>query len=215
MNKSLGLLEVRGLASAIYVADAMSKAAAVTLLGVETAKGGGWMTIRLLGDVAAVQAAISTGAMLAKARHCFIAEKTLPRPDHAVLAQWGITADKPADHSPSGSSNLEGKDAPIERALANTEHDASVVETSTVETSAVETSALQENAVNENAVDDDVLDKYPVSLAAEPESADDSAYSEPAPTVSAQASCNLCNDPSCRRQKGEPRSKCRHFSRAK
>ena len=66
MKTSLGLLEVSGLALAIGAADVMAKAASVTLSGIEKTNGSGWMLIRLTGDVASVQAAISTGAAFAQ-----------------------------------------------------------------------------------------------------------------------------------------------------
>lgn len=46
MEKSLGLIEVRGLSSAIEVADCMVKAADVVLLGLEAARGNGMMTVK-------------------------------------------------------------------------------------------------------------------------------------------------------------------------
>lgn len=52
MKEALGLLEVAGLAAAIKAADVMVKAANVTILNVEKARGGGWMTVKVTGDVA-------------------------------------------------------------------------------------------------------------------------------------------------------------------
>ncbi len=62
MKQSLGLLEVSGLALAITCADAMAKAAAITLLALEKTNGSGWMVVKIAGDVASVQAAVMTGA---------------------------------------------------------------------------------------------------------------------------------------------------------
>ncbi|EIT8166973.1 BMC domain-containing protein, partial [Escherichia coli] len=42
MKQSLGLLEVSGLALAISCADAMAKAASITLVGLEKTNGSGW-----------------------------------------------------------------------------------------------------------------------------------------------------------------------------
>lgn len=61
MKQSLGLLEVSGLALAITCADAMAKAAAITLLALEKTNGSGWMVVKIAGDVASVQAAVMTG----------------------------------------------------------------------------------------------------------------------------------------------------------
>ena len=65
MKQSLGLLEVSGLALAISCADVMAKAASITLVGLEKTNGSGWTVIKIIGDVASVQAAISTGVSFA------------------------------------------------------------------------------------------------------------------------------------------------------
>lgn len=88
MKTSLGLLEVSGLALAIGAADAMAKAASVTLVGMEKTNGSGWMLIRLTGDVASVQAAIATGAAFAEQRNGLVAQATLARPAEGLMAHW-------------------------------------------------------------------------------------------------------------------------------
>lgn len=85
MKKSLGLLEVKGLASAIMVADVMAKVAVVELVEIEKAKGFGWMTVKVVGDVAAVQASVDAGAAKAKESGSFVAVKVIPRPDQMVI----------------------------------------------------------------------------------------------------------------------------------
>ena len=57
-QKSLGLIETQGLAAGIEAADAAVKSANVELVGYELTKGGGWTTIKILGDVGAVKAAV-------------------------------------------------------------------------------------------------------------------------------------------------------------
>ena len=58
--KALGLIEVRGKLGAILAADAAVKAANVTLFGSEVILGG-LTTIHIIGDVAAVKAAVEAG----------------------------------------------------------------------------------------------------------------------------------------------------------
>ena len=65
-QKSLGLIETQGLAAGIEAADAAVKSANVELVGYELTKGGGWTTIKILGDVGAVKAAVEAGAAAAK-----------------------------------------------------------------------------------------------------------------------------------------------------
>ena len=57
---ALGMVETKGLVGAIEAADAMVKAANVTLIGSEYV-GGGFVTVMVRGDVGAVKAATDAG----------------------------------------------------------------------------------------------------------------------------------------------------------
>lgn len=80
MKQAIGLIEVQGLTSGITVADTMLKVAAVELIGIEKAKGFGWMTVEVTGDVAAVQAAVDAGKGKALDMGNFISSLVIPRP---------------------------------------------------------------------------------------------------------------------------------------
>lgn len=58
---ALGMIETKGLVASIEAADAMVKAANVTLIGKEKV-GGGLITVLVRGDVGAVKAATDAGA---------------------------------------------------------------------------------------------------------------------------------------------------------
>lgn len=134
MKQSLGLLEVSGLALAISCADAMAKAASITLVGLEKTNGSGWTLIKITGDVASVNAAIATGASFAGQRNGLVAHKVIARPGEGILPR-----------------TTEALNVGVE------------------------------------------------------------ASETPAPTIVSEViSCNLCLDPACQRQKGEPRSLCLH-----
>ncbi len=60
MNNALGLIETKGLVGAIEAADAMVKAANVSLIG-KVLVGGGLVTVMVRGDVGAVKAAVDAG----------------------------------------------------------------------------------------------------------------------------------------------------------
>lgn len=87
MKQSLGLLEVCGLALAISCADIMAKSASITLLALEKTNGSGWMVIKITGDVASVQAAITTGAHFAEQRNGLVAHKVIARPGEGICSQ--------------------------------------------------------------------------------------------------------------------------------
>ena len=79
-QKSLGLIETQGLAAGIEAADAAVKSANVELVGYELTKGGGWTTIKILGDVGAVKAAVDAGGAAASQLGEVIALHVIPRP---------------------------------------------------------------------------------------------------------------------------------------
>jgi ethanolamine utilization protein EutM len=80
---ALGLIETRGLVGAIEAADAGVKAAGVRLLGMERADAG-LVTIKFLGDVAAVKAAVDAGAAAAQRVSQLVASHVIPRPHHDI-----------------------------------------------------------------------------------------------------------------------------------
>jgi len=63
-GEAIGMIETRGLVGSIEAADAMVKAANVTLMGEERI-GGGFVTVIVKGDVGAVKAAVDAGAAAA------------------------------------------------------------------------------------------------------------------------------------------------------
>src|SRR5260370_1900164 len=64
-SEALGLVETKGLIGSIEAADAMVKAANVTLVGKEYI-GAGYVTVMVRGDVRAVKAATDAGAAAAR-----------------------------------------------------------------------------------------------------------------------------------------------------
>ncbi|MEA5083178.1 MAG: BMC domain-containing protein [Lachnospiraceae bacterium] len=84
MKEALGLIEIYGLSAAVVVADAMVKTASVTLHEIENTKGNGYMTIKIFGDVGAVNAAVMAGKQLALENNKFISAKVIPRPSIGV-----------------------------------------------------------------------------------------------------------------------------------
>ena len=62
---ALGMIETRGLIGSIEAADAMVKAADVTLIG-KVHVGGGLVTVMVRGEVGAVKAAVDAGAAAAE-----------------------------------------------------------------------------------------------------------------------------------------------------
>ena len=80
---ALGMVETRGLVGAIEAADAMVKAANVTVVGKEQV-GAGLVTVLVRGDVGAVKAATDAGAAAAENVGELISVHVIPRP-HAEV----------------------------------------------------------------------------------------------------------------------------------
>ncbi len=76
---ALGMVETRGLVGAIEAADAMVKAANVSLVGYEKI-GSGLVTVMVRGDVGAVKAATDAGAAAARAVGEVVSIHVIPRP---------------------------------------------------------------------------------------------------------------------------------------
>ncbi|MFZ5975884.1 MAG: BMC domain-containing protein [Bacillota bacterium] len=83
---ALGLIETVGLPAAMEAADAAVKAADVTLIGYELAKGGGLVTVKLEGEVSAVQAAVQSGCAAAARVRKVYSSLVIARP-HKDLEQ--------------------------------------------------------------------------------------------------------------------------------
>ncbi len=77
--EALGMIETRGLVAAIEAADAMVKAANVTLIGSEKI-GSGLVSVMVRGDVGAVKAAVEAGGAAAARLGEVIATHVIPRP---------------------------------------------------------------------------------------------------------------------------------------
>ena len=76
---ALGMIETKGLVAAIEAADAMVKAANVTLIGKEHI-GGGLVTVMVRGDVGAVKAATDAGAAAAERAGELVSVHVIARP---------------------------------------------------------------------------------------------------------------------------------------
>ena len=80
---ALGMIETKGLVGAIEAADAMVKAANVTLVGKEHV-GGGLVAVLVRGDVGAVKAATDAGAAAAERVGELVSVHVIPRPHNEI-----------------------------------------------------------------------------------------------------------------------------------
>ncbi|MGG7620033.1 MULTISPECIES: propanediol utilization microcompartment protein PduA [Robertmurraya] len=85
IKEALGMVETKGLIGSIEAADAMLKAANVTLVGYEKI-GSGLVTVMVRGDVGAVKAATDAGAAAASKVGEVVSIHVIPRP-HAEVEE--------------------------------------------------------------------------------------------------------------------------------
>ena len=81
--EALGMVETKGLAALVEACDAMLKAANVTLVGWDKI-GSGLVTAFVVGDVAAVKAAVDAGAAAAGRIGEVVGVQVIPRPHEDV-----------------------------------------------------------------------------------------------------------------------------------
>ncbi len=92
--EALGMIETKGLICLIEATDAMLKAANVTMIGWEKV-GSGLVTAFVVGDVAAVKAAVDAGASAASKIGEVVSVQVIPRP-HEELSSVLPTPPKAA-----------------------------------------------------------------------------------------------------------------------
>ncbi len=97
LEYALGLIETKGLVGAIEAADAMLKAANVHLIGKERADAG-LMTVKVVGETAAVRAAVDAGTAAAKRVGELVSSHVIPRPaegmEDLIFAKAAVTREE-------------------------------------------------------------------------------------------------------------------------
>lgn len=83
MLQALGLIETKGLIGAIEAADAMVKAADVRIINKEKSTAA-LVTIKIVGEVAAVKSAVEAGAAAAQRVGQLVSTHVIPRPDSSI-----------------------------------------------------------------------------------------------------------------------------------
>ncbi|MGE5135508.1 MAG: BMC domain-containing protein [Gemmatimonadota bacterium] len=84
-DNAIGMIETKGYVAALAAADAMVKAANVTIVGREQV-GDGLVAVTVIGDVGAVKAATEAGAETATSVGELVSVHVIPRP-HAEISK--------------------------------------------------------------------------------------------------------------------------------
>ncbi|MEH6906792.1 BMC domain-containing protein [Neobacillus drentensis] len=164
--QALGLIETKGLLAAVECADAMLKAANVTLID-KTVVGGGLVAITVTGDVGAVKAAVEAGAAAVEQLNCvlLVSQHVIPRP-HEELADL-IGSEKPVaeDRSVEPVGEVVGEDIVAEPVVEAVDEDqvTEIVEEAADQAGAVEgyrenSLKLDSEEINKKRIDYIVLE---------------------------------------------------------
>jgi len=91
-DNAIGLLETKGYVAAMASADAMVKAANVTIIGRQEV-GDGLVSVTITGDVGAVKAATEAGAETASTVGELVSVHVIPRPHPELGRHFSISGD--------------------------------------------------------------------------------------------------------------------------
>ena len=92
-NQALGMIETKGFVAALASADAMVKAANVTIVGREEV-GAGLVSVIIRGDVGAVKAATEAGAETANQIGDLVSVHVIPRPHGDLSEHFNVAGGK-------------------------------------------------------------------------------------------------------------------------
>ena len=123
-NHAIGMIETKGYVAALAAADAMVKAANVTIVGREEV-GDGLVSVVIQGDVGAVKAATEAGAETASSVGELVSVHVIPRP-HAELDKHFVAlelvAARPTTPRSSCGSTCRSRPGPAVRRVPGHAH---------------------------------------------------------------------------------------------
>ncbi|MCZ7832952.1 BMC domain-containing protein [Atlantibacter hermannii] len=115
-GQSLGLIETVGMAAAVEAADAAMKSANVSLVGYELTKGGGMVTVKLEGEVGAINAAVAAAISAASRVGEVYAHKVIARTaqhiEHIIHSKETVGVAQPEPDAPATEPASQATEAP-------------------------------------------------------------------------------------------------------
>lgn len=211
-QKALGLIEVIGLPAAIEAADTCLKASNTQLIGYEKVTSG-LITVKIQGDVGAVKAAIETAKVSAAKIGQVVSTLVIPRPAlgiQGVISSSETVLAKEENHETNISNEIKNLNLDVESIAkaddsmepAGDSGEIAMLEMDTLTPhSQVEIEVITGLSPMEEIQSEDQENNKPEEFKHEPQNGN---YSGQGYT------CNLCHDPNCPREKGQPRNQCIH-----
>lgn len=183
-QEALGLIEVIGLPVALEAADTCLKSSNIQLIGYEKVTSG-LVTIKIQGDVGAVNAAIEAAKVSATKIGPVVSTLVIPRP--ATGIHGFIYSSEP----------LLAEDDSMEISVQKIDTPISNLKSGLAETTSV------------SPLEDVQSEDQEFEEPEEPEVMQDEHQNEE--YLDQEYTCNLCHDPNCPREKGQPRRQCIHY----
>lgn len=180
-EEALGLVEVIGLLAAIEAADTGLKSANVSLIEIENATGA-YLTVKFSGDVGAVNAAVSAARISAGRVGKVVSVHVIPRPARGLRDTWLRADETKAGEEAEGSLSEEHQE---QKPLEQPDTEAQKASEVRSEEEEIPESEQEAGSNAEPAPAEEILPKE--------------VYT-----------CNLCKDPKCPREKGQPAALCIH-----
>ncbi|WP_411682886.1 BMC domain-containing protein [Clostridium thailandense] len=204
--QALGFIEVRGKVAAIEAADTCLKSANIKLIGCELTTGA-LITVKIEGDVGAVNSAISAAKARYVVQNQLIATLVIPRPSKGISSMTELEATRQVisevkiGYSENNSENeiVNDHTSMLEnRKVEDHNKDtADAQKISTVINISIDKSDKVKAELEKN---NDVNDTDEQSVTENQESEDGNKFT-----------CNLCRDPMCLRKRGQPKNLCMHY----
>ena len=209
MNQALGLIEAGHLA-AIVAADAALKTSNVTLLGMENSMFDGMLTVKLEGDISAVEVAVKAGVAAAlrvdRVHRAVVIPKPGPNVDRIMIRKVPLSCTASSSESSTVKEPMED-DAPEAAPEPKESYNPEAVLGLSEDSERESVPELPEDGEQESVPEPKENDKPEV--APEPKEG-----GEPEAEIKEEIfSCNLCHDPECPRTKGGPRANCIHYNK--
>jgi len=134
LDYALGLIETRGLVGSIEAADVMVKTANVKLIGKEIVRDG-LVTVMVIGEVAAVKAAVDAGAAAAARVGNLVSQHVIPRPIDEIeelLPGTPSQAEKEEKEEPAKAATVKPPEANLAPSASGTTGDLPALDGMTV-----------------------------------------------------------------------------------
>ncbi|WP_369308774.1 BMC domain-containing protein [Providencia rettgeri] len=126
--KSLGVIETRGLTSAIQAADAACKAASVEIVGYRKI-GSGLVSVCFQGEISAVRTAVDHGIAVIANNSLLVGSLVIARPEESVITKLLTVKSQKGELAKS----IEHVEVPQQKPMAETKAEPAVTENSVKE----------------------------------------------------------------------------------